>query len=80
MTRLANRWTALCAWTALMAVLWTLFVPTGLSAASVIVLALTGPLFLFVGSALWKAHEPTPSVGQTRAEVDAADARAGNRR
>jgi hypothetical protein len=73
-TRYANRWTALLAWAALMGILWIVFVPRGLSVATFTMLALTGPLALLIGSALWEAHRPTPSLAQTGVQTEAAEA------
>jgi len=64
MTRYANRWTALLAWAALMGIVWALFVPGGVSGMTFTLLALTGPIVLLVGSAMWAARQPTPSLGQ----------------
>jgi hypothetical protein len=74
MTRYANRWTALLAWAALMGIVWTIFVPRGLSVGTFTLLALTGPLALLTGSAVWGAHRPSPSLGNTAAPIDAAEA------
>jgi hypothetical protein len=80
MTRYINRWIALLAWTVLMAIVWFLFVPRGLSVGSFLLLALTGPLVLVVGSALWRAQRPSPSIRQIRATLDAdEDARTAAR-
>lgn len=72
MTRYANRWTGLLAWAALMGIVWAIFVPRGLSVGTFTLLGLTGPLALLAGSAVWTAHRPSPSVGQTRVGADAA--------
>ena len=71
MTRYINRWTALLGWTALMSIVWALFVPRGLSVISFVLLSLTGPLVLVVGSAFWRAQQPAPSIRQIRATLDA---------
>ena len=70
MTRYVNRWTALIGWTALMALVWALIVPGGLSILTFTLLALTGPLMLVAGSTLWRAQRPSPSVGQMLADMD----------
>ena len=70
MTRYVNRWTALLGWTALMSIVWTLFVPRGLSATTFTLLSLTGPLVLVAGSALWRAQRPALSIRQIRATLD----------
>jgi phosphoglycerol transferase MdoB-like AlkP superfamily enzyme len=70
MTRYIYRWTALLGWTALMAIVWALFVPRGLSATTFTLLSLTGPLVLVAGSALWRAQRPALSVRQIRAALD----------
>ena len=72
MGRYLNRWTALCAWAVLMAIVWPMFVPNGMSIGTFILLTLTGPLVLIAAAAVWGAHRPTPSVGQTRVEAEAA--------
>jgi hypothetical protein len=71
MTRFVNRWIALLGWTALMSIVWALFVPRGLSVISFVLLSLTGPLVLVVGSVLWGAQRPSPSIRQIRAALDA---------
>ena len=70
MTRYVNRTTALLAWAALMGVVWAVFVPRGLSVGAFTLLALTGPLALLTGSAVWGAHRPSPSPGQMRVRTD----------
>ena len=80
MTRYANRWTALLAWAALMGIVWSIFVPRGLSVGTFTLLTLTGPLALLTGTALWGAHRPVPSVGQTRVGAEAAEAAASVRK
>jgi hypothetical protein len=76
MTRYANRRTALLAWAALMGIVWAFFVPQGLSGGTFTLLALTGPLVLLTGSAVWGAHRPSPSLGQTGVGTAVADAAA----
>jgi hypothetical protein len=73
MTRLVNRWIALLGWTALMSIVWALFVPRGLSVISFVLLSLTGPLVLAVSSAFWRAQRPSPSIRQIRAALDATE-------
>jgi hypothetical protein len=70
MFRYANRWTALFGWTALMAIVWTLFVPRGLSATTFTLLSVTTLLVMISGSALWRSQQPSPSVRQIRATLD----------
>ena len=70
MIRYANRWTALFGWTALMVIVWTLFVPRGLSASTFTLLSVTTLLALVSGWALWRAQQPSPSVRQIRATLD----------
>jgi hypothetical protein len=53
-----------------MGIVWAIFVPRGLSVGTFTLLALTGPLALLAGSAVWGAHRPSPSVGQTRGRTD----------
>ena len=71
MTRFVNRGIALLGWTALMAIVWALFVPRGLSVSSFMFFSVTGLLVLVVGSALWRAQQPSPSIRQIRATLDA---------
>ena len=66
MIRYANRWTALLAWAALMGIVWAIFVPRGLSVGTFTLLALTGPLAMLAGSAMWGARRPSPSLGRSR--------------
>ena len=44
--------------------------------ASFSVLAVTGPLLVFVLSMLWRSQQPAPSVGQQRVQVEEAEAKA----
>jgi peptidoglycan/LPS O-acetylase OafA/YrhL len=76
MTRYINRWTTLCAWAVLMGIVWALFVPRGVSITSFTLLGLTGAVFMVAASALWSAHQPTPSLRQTRVALEAAEAAA----
>ena len=71
MTTYVNRWTGLIGWATLMAIVWALVVPRGLSVLTFTMLALMGPLFLVVGPALWRAQRPSPSIGQILADLDA---------
>jgi hypothetical protein len=73
MTRYVNRWTAMFGWVALMAIVWTLFVPKGLSAGSFTLLLLTGPVLLISASVLWGAHRPSPSVREMRATLELSE-------
>lgn len=70
MTRFVNRWTALLAWTALMSIVWALFVPRVLSTNTFTLMSVTGLLMLFAGSVLWRTQRPAPSVRQIRATLD----------
>jgi hypothetical protein len=74
-TSLARPWIVVLGWTALMAIVWALFVPKGLSVGSFILLGLSGPLALVGTSVLWRAQRPSPSVGQLLADLEAAPAR-----
>lgn len=65
------RWTAMTGWATLMAILWALFVPRGLSVVTFTMLALTGPLCLVVWSALWRSQQPSASVGKILADLEA---------
>jgi len=80
MTRYITRWTALLAWAALMAIVWVLFVPRGLSIGSFTLLSLTGPFLLIVASMVWSNQRPTPSLRQTRVELEATEAATRARR
>jgi len=73
MTRYLNLWTALCAWAMLMLIVWTLFVPKGLSVGTFTMLGLTATIVLAGGALLWKAQQPSPSIRQTRATVDSQE-------
>jgi hypothetical protein len=73
MARYINAWTTLAAWAALMGIVWTLFVPKGLSVGTFTLLGLTAPVLLAAGSALWKAQRPSPSIRQMRATIDAEE-------
>ncbi len=73
MTRYINRWTVVLGWTALMTVVWTVFVPGGMSVGSFIFLCLTGPVLLVAGSALWTAQRPSPSIRQVRATLESEE-------
>lgn len=70
MIRYVNRWTAMFGWVALMAIVWELFVPKGLSVGSFTLLTLTGPIVLLAGSVLWGVHRPSPSVREMRATLE----------
>jgi len=65
-----SHWTALLGWAALMSIVWFLFVPSGLSAATFTLMCLTGPMLLVPGLMLWNAQHPSPSIRQTRARQD----------
>jgi hypothetical protein len=70
MTRLTNRWILAFAWAVGMLIVWSLFVPEGLSVWSFALLCLAGPLLLAVGARFWRAQQPSPSVRQIRATLD----------
>ena len=70
MRRYINRWTVLCAWTALMGIVWALFTPRGVSVGSFTLLSLTGPILMLGASMLWSTHQPTPSLRQVRVEME----------
>ena len=70
MTNYVNRWTALFGWGALMAIVWALAVPKGLSVGTFTLLSLTGLLLLFAGTALWRSQQPSPSLRQAQATLD----------
>ena len=71
-TSSVNRWIILLGWTALMAIVWALFVPKGLSVASFALLSLSVPVALVAGSVLWRAQQPPTSVGDILADMEAA--------
>jgi hypothetical protein len=58
-------------WTAMMAIVWALFVPKGLSVGTFILLGLSGPLVLVCTSVLWQAQRPSTSVTQILADMEA---------
>jgi hypothetical protein len=72
MTWYLNRWSALAVWAVMMMGLWLALVPAVLSASSLAVLALAGPVLMIAASTLRNAHAPTPSVGQAQATPEAA--------
>jgi hypothetical protein len=80
MTGYINRWTMLGAWAVLMGIVWALFVPRGVSVATFTLLGLTGAVVVVVASALWSAHQPTPSLRQARVTLEAEEAAAKARR
>jgi hypothetical protein len=80
MTGYINRWTIAGAWAVLMGIVWALFVPRGVSITTFTLLGLTGAVFVVVASALWSAHEPTPSLGQTCVTLEADEGAARARR
>lgn len=51
-----NRLVAFFTWAAAMGIVWTLFVPRGLSVETFTMLTLSGPLLLVASSMLWSAH------------------------
>ena len=80
MTKSANLRTALLAWAVLMGIVWAIFVPRGLSVGTFTLLVLSGPLALLTGSAVWGAHRPAPSLGDTGAAAAVAEAAASVRK
>ncbi len=75
MTSFVNRWIILLGWTALMAIVWALFVPKGLSVATFALLSLSVPVALVAGWVLLRAQRPPTSVGQLLADLEAAPSR-----
>lgn len=76
--RIVNRWTAVFGWTVMMLIVWSLFVPRGLSVGSFVLLCLAGPLLLVAGAMFWNAQRPSPSIRQIRATLDSDErSRAG---
>ena len=73
-TRHVNRWFLLLGWTTAMAIVWALFVPKVLSVGTFTLLSLIGPLALVGASVLWRTQNPSPSVGQILADLEAAPA------
>ena len=71
MTAYRNRWSAVFAWAVVMLIVWALFVPKGLSVGTFTLMTGGGVLALLVGSALWRAQRPEPSIRQVRAAHDA---------
>jgi hypothetical protein len=51
-------WSASCAWLVLMSIVWTLFVPRGLSVGTFTLFTLAGPLALLAASRAWSATRP----------------------
>jgi lysylphosphatidylglycerol synthetase-like protein (DUF2156 family) len=74
-----NRWSATCVWVAAMVVAWFTLVPSVLSASSLAVAAVAGPIFIVSGATLWETSRPTPSFRQSQAEAEVANP-AGRRR
>jgi 3-keto-L-gulonate-6-phosphate decarboxylase len=74
-TNYVNRWTALFGWVALMAIVWALAVPKGLSVGTFTLLSLTGLLLLLAGRALWRSQQPSPSIRQAQASLDSEASR-----
>jgi hypothetical protein len=74
MRRFVNQWSLLCAWAALMGAAWVALVPAFLSVSSLIVLTLSGPVFILAGSTVLGAHRQELSPGQARGEIEAAEA------
>ena len=67
MVRHVDSWMALLGWLSLMAIVWALFVPKGLSVGTFTLFSVTGPVLLAAGSVLWRVHQPSSSVRQMRA-------------
>jgi hypothetical protein len=70
-TSFLSRGIALLGWTAVMAIVWALFVPKGLPVGAFALLSLSVPVALEAGSVLWRAQRPSPSVGQILADLEA---------
>jgi hypothetical protein len=58
---MSNRWKAALAWIASMSVVWTLFVPRGVSFSELLAVSVAGCLVLGV-SALWAKDQPPRSI------------------
>lgn len=63
-------WAASGAWVVLMAIVWVLFVPKGLSVGTYTLLTLTGPLFLIAAARRWNTPRPAHSAQPPRAEAN----------
>jgi predicted lipid-binding transport protein (Tim44 family) len=74
MAKYLNRWSALCAWCAVMGGVWVGLVPGSLSLSSFVPLALTGAVLLVAVPTFLEARRPAPSMGQAFAQADAGDA------
>lgn len=55
-------WSASCAWLALMAIVWALFVPKGLSVGTFTLFSLAGPLFLLAAARAFRTARPVRST------------------
>jgi len=77
--RQVKGWTVVFGWTALMVVVWTLFVPRGLSVSTFMLLCLVGPL-VAGGLMLWRGQRPSPSIRQVRATLESNERAGGDAR
>ena len=64
------RWFAVLGWAVLMLIVWSLFVPKGLSVGTFTLLAFTGAVVAMACVVLWRAQRPEPSIRQIRAALD----------
>lgn len=65
-----NRWTLAVAWVVAMLVVWTLFVPSGLSVTTFVLCGIAGLLALFAGGALMRGGTPPHSMNQIISELE----------
>jgi hypothetical protein len=80
MTTYVNRWTMALAWTVSMSIVWTLFVPRGISVATFVLLGCAGLLVSFIGGTLVHNSEPPRSVAQILSDVEAGSTSGATRR
>ena len=76
MSTYLNRWTGALGWAATMTIVWTLFVPRGLSVTTFVLLGATGLLVLVLGAMLWASSRPPRSVGQILLDLESGSATA----
>jgi len=70
MEHMSNRWKAALAWIASMSVVWTLFVPRGVSLLGLVSVGVVGLVALVI-SALWAGVQPARSISQLLQATDA---------
>ena len=72
--RCVNRWSASSLWVAAMIGLWFVLVPAVVSWSTWMIATLGGPIFLVSAGIFWDTHRPVPSVLQSRAQSESAEA------